>query len=254
MDATTGWPSSERVNRVQTAVVVAALLVIAALAWMLTDERMAGMDDGHGTDPGAFGFYVSLWVVMMAAMMLPSAAPMVAVHATVERRRRHLARASWGGSAAFVGGYLLVWTAFGLVAYGVFELAASLDVHSLSWSRGGRYVAAGVIAIAAVYQLTPLKDVCLAKCRSPLAFVVGSWRDGRLGAARMGAEQGSWCVGCCWALMATLFALGLMSIGWMAVIAVMVAVEKLLPWERLAGRGVALILAGLAVSVALGVL
>jgi predicted metal-binding membrane protein len=250
----TGWPSSERVNRVQSAGVVVALLVVAALAWMLTDERMAVMGDGPGTEPGSLGFYVSLWVVMMAAMMLPSAAPMVAVHAAVERRRRHLDRAMWGGSAAFVGGYLLVWTAFGLVAYAIVELVGSLDVDALSWSRGGRSVAAGVIAIAAVYQLTPLKDVCLAKCRSPLAFVVGSWRDGRLGAARMGVEQGSWCVGCCWALMATLFALGLMSIGWMAVIAVLVAVEKLLPWERLAGSGVALVLAGLALSVALGVL
>jgi predicted metal-binding membrane protein len=249
----TGWPSSERVNSVQSAVVVVAVLVVAALAWMLTDERMAGMDDGPGTDPGSLGFYVSLWVVMMAAMMLPSAAPMVAVHAAVERRRRYVARSSWGGSAAFVVGYLLVWTAFGVVAYAIVGLVGSLDVDSLSWSRGGRYVAAGVIAVAAVYQLTPLKDVCRAKCRSPLAFVVGSWRDGRLGAARMGMEQGSWCVGCCWALMATLFALGLMSIGWMAVIAVLVALEKLLPWGRLAGRGVALVLAGLALAVALGV-
>jgi predicted metal-binding membrane protein len=249
----TGWPSSERVNRVQSAVVV-AILVVSALAWMLTDERMAGMDGGPGTDPGSLGFYVSLWVLMMAAMMLPSAAPMVAVHAAVERRRRDLGRSGWGGSAAFVGGYLLVWTAFGLLAYAIVGLVGSLDVDALSWSRGGRYVAAGVIAVAAVYQLTPLKDVCLAKCRSPLAFVVGSWRDGRLGAARMGMEQGCWCVGCCWALMATLFALGLMSIGWMAVIAVLVAVEKLLPWGRLAGRGVALVLAGLALAVALGVL
>ena len=98
--------------------------------------------------------------------------------------------------------------------------------------RAGRYVAAGVIAIAAIYQLTPLKDVCLAKCRSPLAFVVGSWRSGRIGAARMGIEHGAWCVGCCWALMATLFALGLMSITWTVVIAAVVALEKLLPWER----------------------
>ena len=132
---------------------------------------------------------------------------------------------------AFVGGYLLVWTAFGFVAYALFELLRSLDVDALSWSRGGRYAAAGVIAVAAVYQLTPLKDVCLAKCRSPLAFVVGSWRPGRVGAARMGIEHGAWCVGCCWALMATLFALGLMSITWTVAIAAVIALEKLLPWE-----------------------
>ena len=114
----------------------------------------------------------------------------------------------------------------------MFELIRSLDVDALAWSRDGRYVAAGVIAVAAVYQLTPLKDVCLAKCRSPLAFVVGSWRGGRIGATRMGIEHGAWCVGCCWALMATLFALGVMSLTWMVVVAALVAVEKLLPWKR----------------------
>ena len=108
-----------------------------------------------------------------------------------------------------------------------------------------------MIAAAAVYQLTPLKDVCLAKCRSPLAFVVGSWRGGRVGAARMGVEHGAWCVGCCWALMATLFALGLMSLAWTVVIAALIALEKLLPWERGANRGVALLLIALALGVAL---
>jgi predicted metal-binding membrane protein len=248
-----GWPSRERVN-LGHAAIVAVLVAVAAVGWLVTDKRMTGMDDGPGTDPGSLGFYVSVWVVMMAAMMLPSAAPMVAVHSAVERRRRELGRAAKrGGSAAFVGGYLLVWTAFGLVAYALFEFVRSLDIDALSWSRDGRYLAAAVIAIAAGYQLTPVKDVCLAKCRSPLAFVVGSWRDGRAGAARMGIEQGAWCVGCCWALMATLFALGLMSIAWMALIAGLITLEKLLPWERIANRGVALVLVALAVSVALGV-
>ena len=97
-----------------------------------------------------------------------------------------------------------------------------------------------VVAAAAVYQLTPLKDACLAKCRSPLAFVVGSWRAGRLGAVRMGIEHGAWCVGCCWALMATLFALGVMSIVWTVVIAALVALEKLSPWRgRKPRRGAA---------------
>jgi predicted metal-binding membrane protein len=215
---------------------------------------MMGMDDGPGADPGSLGVYVSLWIAMMAAMMLPSAAPMIVMHSAVERRRRDLGRdPRRGGSLAFAGGYLLTWTAFGLVAYALYELARSIDVAALSWDRGGRYAGAAVIAVAAAYQLSPIKDVCLAKSRSPLAFVVGSWRDGRAGAARMGIEQGALCVGCCWALMVTLFALGLMSIAWMAVIAGLVALEKLLPWERIANRGVALVLAGLAVSVALGV-
>jgi predicted metal-binding membrane protein len=206
------------------------------------------------TDLGSLGYFVPVWVAMMAGMMLPSAAPMVAMHSTVERRKRELGRpARWGGTAAFAGGYLLTWTVFGLVAYVLVELLRSFDVDVLSWSGDGRYVAAAVIAAAAAYQLPPLKEVCLAKCRSPLAFVVGSWRDGRVGAARMGAEQGAWCVGCCWALMVTLFVLGVMNIGWMAAVAALIALEKLLPWKRLANRGAALVLACLAALVALGV-
>jgi predicted metal-binding membrane protein len=234
------------------AMVVVPLLAVAAIGWLIADVRMAGMDEGLWTDPGSFGFYLPVWVAMTAAMMLPSAAPMVAAHAAVERRRRDLGHAAErGASAAFVGGYLLAWTAFGILAYSLFELVRSLDVEALSWDRDGRYLAAAVIALAAVYQLTPVKNVCLAKCRSPLAFVVGSWRKGRAGALRMGAEQGAWCVGCCWALMATLFALGLMSIAWMAAVGGVIAVEKLLPWQRFANRGVALLLVVLALLVAL---
>jgi predicted metal-binding membrane protein len=247
----TGWPGTERIELAQASL-VAGLIAVAALGWLVIGERMAGMDMGPGTDPGSLAFYVSIWVAMMAAMMLPSAAPMVIAHSEVERRRHELGRArKRGATAAFVGGYLLVWTAFGLVAYALFELLRSLDVEALSWSRGGRYVAAAVIAIAAIYQLSPLKDVCLVKCRSPLAFVVGSWRGGRLGATRMGIEHGAWCVGCCWGLMVTLFAVGVMSLTWTVVIAVLIALEKLSPWERAANRGVALLLIALALGVAL---
>ena len=228
-----------------------ALVAVAALGWVVARDRMVRMDMGPGTDLGTLGFYIPVWVAMMAAMMLPSAAPMVAVHAAVERRGRDLGRGGKrGGSLAFVGGYLGVWTAFGIVAYALFELVRSLDIDVLSWSHGGRYVSALVVASAAVYQLTPLKNVCLSKCRSPLAFVVGTWRPGRLGAARMGIEHGAWCVGCCWALMATLFALGVMSLAWTVVIATLVAIEKLSPWED-ASRAVALLLVALALAVAL---
>jgi len=109
------------------------------------------MDEGPGTDPGTLGFYVSVWIVMMVAMMLPSAASMVVTYSTVQRRKRDLGRvAERGGTVAFVGGYLAVWTAFGIVAYALFELVRSLDVDALAWSRNGPYAAAGVIAIAAV--------------------------------------------------------------------------------------------------------
>jgi predicted metal-binding membrane protein len=99
-----------------------------------------------------------------------------------------------------------------------------------------------VLVVAALYELTPLKDVCLGKCRSPLGFLLGAWRDGPVGAARMGAQHGAWCVGCCWALMASLFALGVMSVPWMAFVAALIAFEKLVPYRRVATWGTAAVL------------
>ena len=117
----------------------------------------------------------------------------------------------------------------------------------LAWDRAGRWVAGAVLIVAAIYELTPLKDVCLTKCRSPLGFLLGSWRDGRAGALRMGAQHGAWCIGCCWALMASLFALGVMSIAWMAFVAALIAAEKTRPWRRVATFGTAGLLLALGV-------
>jgi predicted metal-binding membrane protein len=231
---------------------VAVLLVLAVVGWVITDERMAGMDAGPGTDPGALGFYVGVWVVMMAAMMFPSIAPMVIAYSRIQHRRRERGKAQSGPVAVglFIGGYLVSWTAFGLAAYGVLELGRSLSIDALAWDNAGPYLAGGVILAAAVYQLTPAKDVCLRKCRGPLDFVVGYWKPGYGGALRMGVEHGAWCVGCCWALMAALFALGVMSVGWMAFVAALIAVEKLLPWKAVANRGVAVVLVVLGIAVA----
>ena len=156
-----------------------------------------------------------------------------------------------GATTLFVAGYLVTWTAAGLVGYAIVDAVGSLDDRVPRLGRGRPYVAGAVIVGAAVYQLTPLKDACLTKCRSPLAFLLTAWRPGRLGALRMGIEHGAWCVGCCWALMAALFALGVMSLGWMALIAALIATEKLLPWKAVANRGIAVLLAvlGLAVGV-----
>jgi predicted metal-binding membrane protein len=104
----------------------------------------------------------------------------------------------------------------------------------LAWDRAGRWIAGTTLLVAAAYELTPLKDVCLSKCRSPLGFLLGAWRDGRLGALQMGTRHGAWCVGCCWALMASLLALGVMSVAWMAFVAALIALEKTLPWRRVA--------------------
>jgi predicted metal-binding membrane protein len=188
---------------------------------------------------------------MMAAMMFPSIWPMVLMYARIQEGKREKGReAPAGATAVFVGGYLLTWTLAGLILYSVLEAGRALDIEALSWDRAGPYVAGAVIVAAAIYQLTPLKDACLTKCRNPFMFLLEAWRPGRLGALRMGVEHGGWCVGCCWALMAALFALGVMSVGWMVFVAALIATEKLLPWKAIANRGIAVLLLALGLAVA----
>src|SRR5207247_2204336 len=127
-----------------------------------------------------------------------------------------------------------LWAAAGLAGYAVLKLGRDLDGGLLAWDRAGRWAAVGVLAVAALYEFTPLKEACLRRCRGPLGFLIAEWRDGRGGALRMGLAHGAWCVGCCWALMAALFALGAMSLAWMIVIALLIAVEKMLPWHAVA--------------------
>ena len=246
--------AQQRTARIQIGV-LAALLAAGALAWLVTRNRMLGMDSGPGTDPGTLGFYTISWVVMMAAMMFPSISPMVLTFEFIQRRRRERGALDRVTSTwIFIAGYLVTWTAFGLAAYGLYTGVRSLSIPELSWHRGGRYVAGGVLIAAAAYQLTPAKDACLRRCRGPLDFLLTQWREGPRGALRMGVVHGAWCVGCCWALMASLFALGVMSLTWMIAIAALIAVEKLLPSKVLANGSVAavLIILGLAVLLAPG--
>jgi predicted metal-binding membrane protein len=227
---------------------VGLLFGLAGLAWWATADQMAGMDAGPGTDLGTFSWFLGVWIVMMAAMMFPSVAPTVALYAQMTRRRG-LSR-----PLLFTSGYLLVWGGAGAVAYGLFELGRSLFGGDLAWHAGGQWLVGGLLILAAVYELSPLKDVCLAKCRSPLGFLLGSWRDGQRGALEMGARHAAWCIGCCWALMAALFALGVMSLGWMALVAGLIAIEKLAPRKSSASRAIAmtLVVLGLAVVIVPG--
>ncbi|HEX2850983.1 MAG TPA: DUF2182 domain-containing protein [Acidimicrobiales bacterium] len=220
---------------------VALLFALAGAGWWWTVGQMRGMDDGPWTHLGALGWFLAVWVVMMAAMMLPSVAPTVALYARMTRQRSPVS------PLLFVSGYLLTWLGAGSVAYAIGAVVGALAHGALAWDRAGRWAAAVTLVVAAAYELTPLKDACLGKCRSPLGSLLGTWRGGRSGAVRMGATNGAWCVGCCWALMASLFALGVMSVVWMAFVAALIAIEKTLPWRRVASLTTALLLLALGV-------
>jgi predicted metal-binding membrane protein len=216
---------------------VALLVVLAGVGWWLTARWMEGMDGGPWTDLGTFAWFLGVWVVMMAAMMFPSVAPTVALFSRLTKSRSPVL------PLAFTSGYLLAWGAVGALAFGFAVGGGHVTSQVLAWDRAGRWVAGATLIVAAVYELTPLKDACLGRCRSPLGFLVGAWRDGRVGAVGMGVRHGAWCIGCCWALMASLFALGVMSLVWMAAVAGLIALEKLVPWRRVAVYGTAVILA-----------
>ena len=219
--------------------IVAALVALAAIGWWWTVVEMRGMDDGPWTALGTFGWFLGVWVVMMAAMMFPSVSPTVALYARMSRSRVL--------PVAFTTGYVATWAAAGVVAFVIALVTAHAAHGALGWDNAGQGIAAVTLLVAAGYELTPLKEVCLGKCRSPLGTLLGSWRAGRAGAFRMGLGNGAWCVGCCWALMASLFALGVMSVTWMAVVAGLIAIEKTIPGRRVATYGTAIVLVALGV-------
>jgi len=218
---------------------VAALFALAAVSWWWTVRQMRGMGQGAWTGLGTLGWFLGIWVVMMAAMMLPSVAPTVALYSRMTRQRSPLS------PLLFAAGYLVTWAGAGLVAFTLSEIVSRSSGDALTWDRAGRWVAGATLVFAAAFELSPFKDVCLGKCRCPLGFLLSAWRDGRRGALEMGVKHGAWCVGCCWALMASLFALGVMSVAWMALVAGLIAVEKILPWRRAATYGTAVVLLAL---------
>jgi predicted metal-binding membrane protein len=220
--------------------IVAVLFTLAAVGWWWTAAEMRGMDDGPWSALGSFGWFVGVWVVMMAAMMFPSVSPTVALYARMSR--------SHSRPAVFTAGYLATWAAAGVFAFLVALAGTHAARGTLAWDKAGQTIAGVTLLVAAGYELTPLKNVCLGKCRSPLGSLLGSWRAGWTGAFRMGLTNGAWCVGCCWALMASLFALGVMSVTWMAVVAGLIALEKTLPWRRTATIATTTVLIALGVT------
>jgi len=229
-----------RAGRTELRLVV-AMLALTAAAWALTADRMAGMDAGPASELGGIGWFTLTWLLMMAAMMLPALTPMVVAYS-----RRAGSRAA---TAAFAVGYLAAWLAAGFVAYAAIQSVRGSELGFLSWNDAGRFVAAAVIAGAGLYQLSMPKRAFLRRCCKRAAFLDERYRPGAPGALRMGIEHGRDCVGSSWALMAALFALGVMSLTWMALVAVLIAAERLLP--RATRMAVALVFVALGTGVAL---
>jgi predicted metal-binding membrane protein len=231
-------------------VTAAGLAVLVALAWLYlvrTGREMAamaamGMAAVPPWTPVDAALAAVMWAVMMIAMMIPTAAPMILVFAAVDRRRRSGPQATAATTPAFVAGYLAVWTGFSAAAAAAqwgLQAAALLSEDAMTVTPA---VGAGLVAAAGLYQLTPLKRACLARCRSPLGFLLSEWRDGRRGALAMGLRHGVVCLGCCWVLMALLFVGGVMNLAWVAVLALFVLVEKVAPGGRVISVGSGLLL------------
>ena len=255
----------EALLRRDRVVLLAGLVTVLALAWgwllsgagmetsAIEMTRMAGMD-GWLMQPAvwtpAYAVLIfAMWWVMMVAMMLPSAAPMLLLFARVNRKDE-AAGAPLLRTALFAAGYLLVWGGFGALATAFQWGLESVRLLSPMMEITSRWLAVGILVAAGLWQLTPLKAMCLRHCRTPLGFLIGNWRPGRLGALRMGLAHGAFCLGCCWFLMALLFFGGVMNLYWIVGLAVYVLLEKTIPHGHWLGRttGIALIAAGVVVA------
>ncbi|MFL5546960.1 MAG: DUF2182 domain-containing protein [Gemmatimonadales bacterium] len=264
MSSTTAGPDLiDQIFRRDRLVVAGGLALLAALAWgyiiHMSRTMSPGMPAGMAMPmPAAPSgpellWLVPMWIVMMVAMMIPSAAPMILLFAGVARQRqvRNVPTAS---TAVFTLGYLLVWALYATIAAVAQWQLHRLSLLSPAMAAATPILGGGLLLLAGVYQWLPLKAACLSHCRSPLGFFSGHWREGSRGALLMGVEHGTYCVGCCWALMALLFVAGVMNLLWVALIAGFVLVEKLLAGGRLFRRisggllvasGLWMILAGL---------
>ena len=248
-------------------VVIGLLFLVAALAWGVTVHQAMMMDDMqaamwrdmnmsmNGMEPSwtaidALLLFV-MWSAMMAAMMVPGASPMVSAFATINRRRRHRS-APYVSTAVFLLGYLIVWAAFSVVATSLQWVLQSTGLLTTMMQSTSHYWSAALFLAAGLYQFSPLKERCLAYCRTPDSFVLSEWRDGALGAVVMGLRHGQFCLGCCAGLMVLLFAVAVMDLRWVAALTALVTAEKLLPaanfWRIAIGIG--LLTAGLGFAVA----
>jgi predicted metal-binding membrane protein len=243
-----------RMLRRDRTVVVGALVGAVVLAWAYLllvagpNASMSAMGEPMMPMPwtaATFGVMALMWIAMMAAMMLPSAAPMILLFAAIDRKRTE-SGSLIGATSLFTFAYLVVWAAFSIAATSAQWSLQQARLLSPAMATASTALAGALLLVAGVYQLTPPKQACLRHCRSPLDFLTRYWRKGALGALQMGLRHGLFCLGCCWALMALLFVGGVMNMFWVAALALFVLVEKIVPGGRLLGYagGVGLILWG----------
>jgi predicted metal-binding membrane protein len=214
----------------QRYLILGALLILTALAWGVLIWQTARMNNqAMGLTIGmSAALFIMIWVVMMVAMMLPSAAPMILMFSAVyagKRRQEQPFVPTW----IFVSAYLLVWSLCGVLVYPLALGADRLAAQSMWLMENAARLGGGVLVVAGLYQLSPLKRICLSKCRSPFQFILASWHEGYGGAFRMGLEHGAYCLGCCWLLFVILFPLGIMNIAVMALVTALIFAEKAFP-------------------------
>ena len=238
-------------------VVLAGVLVVAWLAWSYTlyvawdsgnlgngaaITRSMEMPNMAAWQAADWGVMFAMWAVMMAAMMTPTAAPMVLLFASVNRRRLEQQQ-PYVSSMVFLSGYLVVWVGFAAGAtIGNWALHTHALMSSMMGSSTSAVLGGSLLLAAGIFQWAPLKDVCLSRCRTPWGFIMSYWREGRSGALLMGLRHGTLCVGCCWMLMALLFVLGVMNLVWIAALAAFVLLEKAAPMGKIVSRGGGLLL------------
>ena len=254
-----GGSALERMLRRDRALVAAGLTAAIAAAWLyllagagMVMPAMEGMAmPVPAWSPGYAVLMLGMWAVMMAAMMLPGAAPMILLYASIARRRR-----SQGGAVPNAGifalGYVAAWGGFSVAAVALQFGLAEAALISPAMRTTSTMLAGSVLIGAGVWQWTPLKDACLRHCRSPLEFVLGYWREGAAGAFRMGLRHGAYCLGCCWMLMVLLFVGGVMNLLWIAGLALYVLIEKIAPGGRWIGRAAGAFLVGWGGAVLIG--
>jgi predicted metal-binding membrane protein len=255
---------ADTVLRRDRSMVLSGLALIVALSWayvasLALDMQSMGMvaemamPRTHAWNVADFALTFVMWAVMMVAMMTPSAAPMILMFAGVNRKRRQQER-PYVSTSVFLLGYLMAWGGFSVLA-----TTAQWGLHAVSLlspmiATTSPVIGSILLLAAGIYQWTPLKHVCLTKCRSPLGFVLNEWREGRWGAFLMGLKHGAYCIGCCWSLMALLLVAGVMNLLWVAAIAGFVLLEKVAPASDRLGRVAGVVLVGWGLWMIAGVL